>query len=43
MQGSEQSAINLAIQTNTAIVTTFEGRVVRIIAAELIKQLQLTS
>ena len=36
-------AIDLAIQTNTAIVTTINGKIVRIPAAELIKQRQLTA
>jgi murein DD-endopeptidase MepM/ murein hydrolase activator NlpD len=43
MQRAGQAAIDLAIQTNTAIVTTVDGKVVRITAAELIKQRQLTS
>jgi len=38
-----QAAIDLAIQTNTAIVTTVDGKIVRITAAELINQRQLTS
>lgn len=33
-----QSAIQTAIQTNTAIVTIINGKIVRIPAAELIKQ-----
>jgi hypothetical protein len=33
-----QSAIDLAIQTNTAIITMIDGKMVRISAAELIKQ-----
>jgi hypothetical protein len=37
-----QSAIDLAIQTNTAIVTSINGKVVRIPAAELIKKAKLT-
>ena len=36
-------AIDLAIQTNTAIVTTINGKIVRIPAAEPIKQRQLTA
>ena len=43
MQRAGQAAIDLAIQTNTAIVTTVNGKIVRITAAELIKQRQLTS
>ena len=43
MQRAGQAAIDLAIQTNTAIVTTVDGKIVRITAAELIKQRQLTS
>ena len=43
MQRAGQAAIDLAIQTNTAIVTTVEGKIVRITAAELIKQRQLTT
>ncbi|QWE17040.1 hypothetical protein [Polynucleobacter sp. AP-Nino-20-G2] len=41
MQRAGQAAIDLAIQTNTAIVTTVDGKIVRIPAAELIKQRQL--
>ena len=43
MQRAGQAAIDLAIQTNTAIVTTVDGKIVRITAAELIKQRQSTS
>ena len=43
MVSSDQAAIDLAIQTNTAIVTTIDGKIVRIPAAELIKQRQLTT
>ena len=43
IQRARQAAIDLAIQTNTAIVTTINGKIVRIPAAELIKQRQLTS
>jgi hypothetical protein len=43
MQRAGQAAIDLAIQTNTAIVTTVDGKIVRITATELIKQRQLTS
>jgi len=43
MQRAGQAAIELAIQTNTAIETTVDGKIVRITAAELIKQRQLTS
>jgi hypothetical protein len=42
MQRAGQAAIDLAIQTNTAIVTMIDGKIVRIPAAELIKQRQLT-
>jgi hypothetical protein len=41
MQRAGQAAIDLAIQTNTAIVTTIDGKIVGISAAELIKQRQL--
>jgi len=37
MQRAVQAAIDLSIQTNTAIVTTIDGKIVRIPAAELIK------
>ena len=40
MQRAGQSAIDLAIQTNTAIVIMLDGKVQRIPAAELIKQRQ---
>ena len=40
MQRAGQAAIDLAIQTNTAIVTILDGKVRRIPAAELIKQRQ---
>ena len=40
MQRAGQSAIDLAIQTNTAIVIMLDGKVRRIPAAELIKQRQ---
>jgi len=43
MQRAGQAAIDLAIQTNTAIVTTVDGKKVRIPAAELINQRQLTT
>jgi hypothetical protein len=43
MQRAGQAAIDLAIQTNTAVVTTIDGKIVRIPVAELIKQRQLTS
>jgi len=43
MQRAGQAAIDLAIQTNSAIVTTVDGKIVRISAAELIKQRQLTT
>jgi hypothetical protein len=43
IQRARQAAIDLAIQTNTAIVTTINGKIVRIPAAELIKQRQLTT
>lgn len=35
--------IDLAIQTNTAIVTMIDGKIVRFPAAELIKKRQLTA
>ena len=41
IQRARQAATNLAIQTNTAIVTTVNGQIVRIPAAELIKKRQL--
>lgn len=37
-QRAGQAAIDLAIQTNTAIVTMVDGKITRIPAAELIKQ-----
>lgn len=40
MQRARQAAIDLAIQTNTAIVTTIDGKIVRIPAAELLKRRQ---
>lgn len=43
MQRAGQTAIDLAIQTNTAIVTMVDGKIVRIPAAELIKKRQLTA
>ena len=43
MQRAGQAAIDLAIQTNTAIVTSINGKIVRIPAAELIKQRQANS
>lgn len=43
MQRAGQAAIDLAIQTNTAIVTMVDGKIVRIPAAELIKRRQLIS
>ncbi len=43
MQRAGKAAIDLAIQTNTAIVTSVNGKAVRIPAAELIKQRQITS
>ena len=43
MQRSGKAAIDLAIQTNTAIVTTINGKIVRIPAAELIQKRQLTT
>jgi hypothetical protein len=43
IQRARQAAIDLTIQTNTAIVTTIYGKIVRRPAAELIKQHQLTS
>ena len=38
MQRASQSAIDLAIQTNTAIVVEQDGKIVRIPGVELIKQ-----
>lgn len=43
MQRAGQAAIDLAIQTNTAIVTMVDGKIVRIPAAELIKKRQPTA
>lgn len=43
MQRAGKAAIDLAIQTNTAIVTSVNGKVVRIPAAELIKQRKANS
>ncbi|MDO9012281.1 MAG: hypothetical protein Q7U78_10825 [Gallionella sp.] len=43
MQRAGQAAIDLAIQTNTAIVTMIDGKIVRIPAAELMKKRQLTA
>ncbi|BDT79410.1 hypothetical protein [Polynucleobacter yangtzensis] len=43
MHRAGQAAIDLAIQTNTAIVTMVDGKIVRIPAAELIKKRQLTA
>jgi len=43
MQHAGQATIDLAIQTNTAIVTTVDSKIVRITTAKLIKQRQLTS
>ena len=43
MQRAGQAAIDLAIQTNTAIVTMVDGKIARISAAELIKQRQPTA
>lgn len=40
IQRARQAAIDLAIQTNTAIVTTIDGKIVRIPAAELIRRRQ---
>ena len=40
MQRAGQAAIDLAIQTNTAIVVEQDGKIVRISAAELIMQRQ---
>lgn len=41
MQRAGEDAITLAIQTNTAIVVEQDGKIVRITAAELIKQRQI--
>jgi hypothetical protein len=38
MQRARQAAVDLAIQTNTAIITSVDGKVVRIPASELIKR-----
>ena len=43
MQRAGKAAIDLAIQTNTAIVTSINGKIVRIPAAELIKRRQANS
>lgn len=43
MQRTGQAAIDLEIQTNTAIVTMVDGKIIRIPAAELIKKRQLTA
>ncbi len=43
IQRARQAAVDLAIQTNTAIVTSINGKVVRIPATELIKQRQLSA
>jgi len=43
MQRAGKAAIDLAIQTNTAIITSINGKAVRIAAAELIKQRQANS
>jgi len=43
MQRAGKAAVDLAIQTNTAIVTSINGKVVRITAAELVKQRQVNS
>lgn len=43
MQRAGQAAIDIAIQTNTAIVTMVDGKIVRIPAAELIKKRQKTA
>ena len=40
MRRAGQAAIDLAIQTNTAIVTMVDGKIVRIPASELIKKRQ---
>ena len=40
MQRAGQSAIDLAIQTNTAIVIERDGKIIRIPAADLIRQQQ---
>ena len=40
---ARQAGINLAIQANTAIVTTVNGKIVWIPAAELIQQRQLAA
>ena len=43
MQRTGQAAIDLEIQTNTAIVTMVDEKIIRIPAAELIKKRQLTA
>jgi len=43
IQRARQAAIDLAIQTNTAIVTTIDGKIVRIPAAELIRRRQYSA
>jgi hypothetical protein len=40
MQRAGQAAIDLAIQTNTAIVTMVDGKIVQIPASELLKKRQ---
>ena len=42
MQRAGQAAIDLAIQTNTAIVTMVDGKIVRIPAAEPVSYTHLT-
>jgi len=40
LQRAGKAAIDLAIQTNTAIVTVINGKIIRIPASELLKQRQ---
>ena len=43
MQRAGKAAIDLAIRTNTAIITMVEGKVVRLTAKDLIKRRQAES
>ncbi|WP_040432795.1 MULTISPECIES: hypothetical protein [Chlorobium] len=43
MQRAGRSAEDLAIQTNTAIITKIDGKVVRLTAAEIIKRREATA
>ncbi|NMW22145.1 MAG: hypothetical protein HKK67_11045 [Chlorobiaceae bacterium] len=42
MQRAGRSAEDLAIRTNTAIITMIDGKVVRLTAEEIIKRLEAT-